>query len=237
MTALKTVAAGSFLALAFVASAGAQGAPAGGGGPLGGIMGRGAQPRGLFNPVVGSGAQYEMQRGGKDANGKEDTMVMEIDVVGKELVNGKDGYWFETTMPNTPMGEMVMKMLSVPDGTSITISKTIMQMAGHPPMEMPQMGSAGQQKQTVDIRDKADNLGSESVTTPAGTFTADHYRMKDGSGDFWLSDKVSPYGLIKGQGKDFNMVLTKVVRDAKDKITGTPVPFNPREMMQGMRPQ
>jgi len=78
----------------------------------------------------------------------------------------------------------------------------------------------------VDIRDKADDVGNESVTTPAGTFTAHHYRMKDGSGDFWLSEKVSPYGLIKGQGKDFTMVLTKVVTDAKDKITGTPVPFS-----------
>jgi hypothetical protein len=29
------------------------------------------------------------------------------------------------------------------------------------------------------------------------------------------------------------MVLTKVVTDAKDKITGTPVPFNPRLMMPG----
>jgi hypothetical protein len=96
-----------------------------------------------------------------------------------------------------------------------------------------QMGGMGQSKQPIDIRDKADNVGSESVTTPAGTFTADHYRMKDGSGDFWLSEKVSPYGLIKGQGKDFNMVLTKVVTGASDKITGTPVPFNPRLMMPG----
>ena len=48
-----------------------------------------------------------------------------------------------------------------------------------------------------------------------------------------MSEKVSPYGVIKGQGKDFSMVLTKVVTDAKDKITGTPVPFNPRLMMPG----
>ena len=31
------------------------------------------------------------------------------------------------------------------------------------------------------------------------------------------------------------MVLTKVVTDAKDQITGTPVPFNPA-MMMGQQP-
>lgn len=36
------------------------------------------------------------------------------------------------------------------------------------------------------------------------------------------------------QGKDSTMVLTKVVTDAKDRITGTPVPFNPMGMMGGM---
>jgi hypothetical protein len=49
-------------------------------------------PRGLFNPVVGSGAVYEMQL----ASGNKTTM--EIDVVGKDSVDGKNGYWFETTM-------------------------------------------------------------------------------------------------------------------------------------------
>jgi len=183
--------------------------------------------RGLFNPIVGSGAQYEVQPSGKPK------MNIEIDVVGKESVGGKDGYWLETTMADTPMGDVTMKMLAVPDGTSLSMAKIIMQMPGHPPMEMPaQMGRMASPNQ-VDIRNKADDVGSESVTVPAGTFTTRHYRMKDGSGDFWLSEQVSPYGLIKGQGKDFAMVLTKTVTDAKDKITGAPVPFDPRLMMPG----
>jgi hypothetical protein len=180
----------------------------------------------MFNPVVGSGAQYEVQ-----ANGKDKTTV-EIDVVGKESVNGKDGYWFETAF-DSHMGQMLMKMLMVSDSTNSNIAKIIMQMQGGPPMEMPAQLMGQRAQPTYDIRDKSEKVGSESVTVPAGTFTADHYRMKDGSGDFWVSDKVSPYGVIKGQGKDFSMVLTKVVTDAKDKITGTPVPFNPRLMMPG----
>lgn len=223
MKTVKAIVASCFLALAFVAAARAQ--------IGGGMMQQGPMPRGLFNPVVGSGAQYEVQKGGgDDATGKNKT-TMEIDVVGKESVNGKDGYWLETTAA-TPMGEMTMKMLTVYDGTNATIAKMIMQMPGRPPMEMPaQMTRMAEPKQSLDIRDKADDVGTESVTTPAGTFTAHHYKMKDGSGDFWLSEQVSPYGLIKGQGKDFTMVLLKVVSGVKDKITGTPVPFNP--MMMG----
>ena len=241
MKTLKAISASYLFMLVFAApgsstradfarfGGGALAAQRGGGGPMGGMMGQGPQPRGLFNPVVGSGAQYEYS---KNANGK-DKRTMEIDVVGKEPAEGKDGYWLETIMSDTPMGEVVMKMLTVSDGATVTIEKMIMQMSGRPPMEMPQMGGRGQQKQTIDIRNQADDVGSESVATPAGTFTAHHYRMKDGSGDFWLSEQVSPYGLIKGQGKDLNIVLTRVVTDAKDKITGTPVPFNPRMMMPG----
>jgi len=225
MKNLKATAASCLLALplaalAFAALASAQG-------PFGASIG--SLPRGMFNPVVGSGALYEVQPNGKDK------MTIEIDVVGKEPVNGKDGYWFETAF-DSHMGQMLMKMLMVSDASNSTIAKIIMQMQGGPPMEMPAQMMGQRAQQTYDIREKADKVGSESVTTPAGTFTADHYHMKDDSGDFWVSEKVSPYGVIKGQGKDMNMVLLKVITDAKDKITGRPVPFNPRMMMPGGQP-
>jgi hypothetical protein len=106
-------------------------------------------------------------------------------------------------------------------------------MGNRPPMEMPtNMMKSGAQKQAADIRDRAEDVGSESITTPAGTFTAEHYKMKDGSGDAWVAPKAGPYGLVKFQGKDTSMVLTKVITDAKDKITGTPVPFNPMMFQQ-----
>ena len=192
-------------------------------------MGMHAGPamRGIFNPVVGSGGQYEM------TTEKGTKMEMEIAIVGKESVGGKDGYWFEMAMSNTSMGQMVTKTLTVVDGTDTVVSRMIMQMGNHPPMEMPtQMSKTSAQKQPADIRDRADDLGSESITTPAGTFTAEHYKMKDGSGDAWVAPKAGPYGLVKFQGKDSTMVLTKVITDAKDKITGTPQPFNPMMLQQ-----
>jgi hypothetical protein len=219
MNISRTIAASSILVLALGGLACAQG-------PMGGMLG--PQPRGIFNPIVGSGAQYEIQRG---ADGNVKKTSLEIDVIGKEASDGKDGYWLETSA-NTPVGDMVLKVLTVQDGGNTSVTRMIMQMAGRPATEMPAMGRM-QQKQSLDIRSEADKVGSESVSTPAGDFTADHYRMKNGSGDFWVSEKVSPYGLIKYQGKDMTMVLTKVVTGAKDKIVGTPVPFNPALMMGG----
>ena len=217
MKIVNAIIVSCFLALSFGVTVSAQGPLVGALGPL---------PRGIYNPVVGSGAEYEYQPNGKDK------VTVEIDVVGKEPVNGKDGYWFETAF-DSHMGPMLMKMLMASDATNSTIAKVIMQMQGGPPMELPAQLLGQRAQPTYDIRDKSEKVGSESVTVPAGTFTADHYHMKDGSGDFWVSEKVSPYGMVKGQGKDFSIVLTKVVTDAKDKITGTPVPFNPRLMMPG----
>jgi hypothetical protein len=186
--------------------------------------------RGIFNPVVGSGGEYEM------TTEKGTKMVMEIAIVGKESVAGKDAYWFEMTMSNSPMGQMVMKSLTVVDGTDTVVSRMIMQMGTRPPMEMPtQMTKSSAQKQPADIRDRAEDVGSETITTPAGTFTAEHYKMKDGSGDAWVAAKAGPYGLVKFQGKDTSMVLTKVITDAKDKVTGTPVPFNPMMFQQNQQ--
>ena len=188
------------------------------------------QLHGVFNPEVGHGAAYEVQ----NADGKK--MTMEITVVGKETVDGKDGYWFETDLPGMPQGGMLMKSLMVIDAANVQVSRMIMQMPGRPPMEFPsQMLSARQQPHPADIRTESEDVGSESVTVPAGTFVCEHYRMKDGSSDVWVNEKVRPYGLVKSQGKNSTIVLSKVITDAKDKITGTPVPFNP--MMMGQRPQ
>jgi hypothetical protein len=189
-------------------------------------FGRSTAPtyRGVWNPSVGAGAAYEVtQKDGTKTN-------MEMAIVGKESIDGKDAYWFEVTM-DSARGTMIMKSLSVRNDQDMSVSRMIMQLPGRPPMEMPtQMMQSRAEKQPADIRQLADEVGAESVTTPAGTFDTIHYQMKDGSGDAWVAAKVGPYGMVKFQGKDNTMVLTKVISDAKDKITGTPQPFNPMAM-------
>ena len=56
--------------------------------------------------------------------------------------------------------------------------------------------------------------------------------MKDGSGDAWVSDKVSSVGPVKSQDKDTIDGPAKVITDAKDRITGTPKKFDPMQMMR-----
>jgi hypothetical protein len=198
-------------------------------GPTGGGM---APPefRGILNAVVGSGAAYQTETGGT----KND---IEITVVGKEDAGGKPGYWMQMAM-NSPQagGQMYMKMLMVVDGKNASVTRMIMQMAGQPPMEMPMQGMMGnlQQNASTDVRDTAEHVGAESVTTPAGTFSTEHYRAKDGSWDAWLSPQVAPWGLVKSTARDTTMTVTRLITDAKDQITGTPQKFDPMEMMRGM---
>lgn len=192
---------------------------------------------GVWRPTVGAGAVYDM----KTDKGKNTSM--EFAVVGKATIDGKDGYWLEVTMNSPEMGgQMVMKMFTVSDGSTNHTVRMIMQPPGQQPMDMTQMinargGSSAAAGQAADVRASAEDLGSETITVPAGTFACEHYRAKDGSGEVWISDKVSPWGLVKYQGKDSSMVLAKQISDAKDKITGTPVPFNPMAFGQGQRPQ
>jgi len=185
--------------------------------------------RGYWKPVVGNGGAYEMT----SPDGTKSQM--EFAIVGKDTVDGKDGVWMEMTMSNPRMGgQMLVKYFVAVDGSQMTFSRMIMQMPGRPPMEMPQNMTQGRKPiQYEDIQTNATDVGSESVTVPAGTFQCEHWKMKDGSGDAWVSDKISPFGLVKYQGsKSDTMVLTKQVTDAKDKMVGTPIPFDPMKMMQ-----
>jgi hypothetical protein len=207
--------------------------------PLAAQMGFGPKPpslSGIWHPVVGAGAAYDMT----DREGKKSQM--EITVVGKDDMAGKTGFWLEMSMASAQTGgTIIVKNLMTVSDAGVTSGRMIMQMPGRPPMEMDMsMNPAGRQlPQTTpaNIADKAELVGTESVTVPAGTFTCMHYHMKDGSSDAWVSDKVGPWGLVKSQGKDTSMVLTKIITDATDHITGTPVKFDMMQMMRGAQGQ
>jgi uncharacterized protein YqjF (DUF2071 family) len=89
-----------------------------------------------------------------------------------------------------------------------------------------------QRPQKSDVREEAERVGMESVTTPAGTFNCEHWRSKDKASDYWFTEKVSPWGLVKLTSKDETMTLLRVISGAKTKIRGTPKKFDPAEMMR-----
>ena len=184
---------------------------------------------GIFHSSVGSGADYTWTRDDGTTNN------FEMSLVGKESVNGADGFWLEVTMQGTQMGDITSKMLIVPSSTTTTISQMIVQIPGRGAMSMPMnmMGGRGQQP-PKDIRNDATMVGTESVTVPAGTFSCQHWQMNDKSGDAWITDSVAPYGLVKMTStKDkTSMVLTKTLSNVQDKITGPVTDMS--QMMRGM---
>jgi hypothetical protein len=170
---------------------------------------------GVFSPEVGAGSAYEMVK--KDGQ----KMPFEISVVGKE----GPGYWIEYGI-QSPHGTVYMKTLLAREADNVIIQRTIIQMQGRPPMDMTsmmKMHPMQSQESKADMRTNAENLGTETITTPAGTFSCQHWRSKKDGSEFWISDKVSPWKLVKMTGKDETMTLTRVISDAKTHITGTPM--------------
>jgi hypothetical protein len=187
---------------------------------------------GIWHPAVGTGAAYEITKAGKKSQ-------IEISIIGKEDVDGKTGFWQEFAMTDQNTSQMMYgkTLVSVTDA-GITTMRMVIQLPGRDPMEM-YGGMMGRNVNTTvadNIANKAEIVGTDSITVPAGTFSCTHYRMKDGTGDAWVSDKVSPWGLVKSQDKDSSVVLAKVITDAKDHITGTPTKFDPMQMMRQGRP-
>jgi hypothetical protein len=98
------------------------------------------------------------------------------------------------------------------------------------PVQMMQSSTSKDQGQRGKIIDK----GTESIKVPAGTFTAQHMQYQDGETavDTWVHKDVSPYGMVKSQSKEFEMVLLGYGTGAKTLITETPQKFEMPKMPQ-----
>jgi len=169
-----------------------------------------------FKPVVSGWSEYEVKQKG------ESPVKMKVAVVGKE----GDAYWYETVMDRKGEGKMITKMLvsGNPDDRK-NVKRIIVKMGNEPAMEMPVMtqASAAHKEPEGKIIDK----GSETIEVPAGSFKTQHtqYQGKDFVVDSWVYKDVSPYGMIKSQSKDFEMVLISYGTGAKSLITETPKKF------------
>ena len=182
-------------------------------------MGKGAGPKfySEFKPVVGGWSEYQM------TSKSEGSMKMKIAIVGKE----GDAYWYETVMEDKRAGKMITKMLvsGNPDDPN-SVKRMIVKTGNEPAMEMPiQMLRQGSKPQ--ESKGKAIDKGKETIKVPAGTFATQHFQYQESgsSVDSWVYKDVSPYGLIKSQSKDFEMVLTGYGTGAKSLITEKPQKF------------
>ena len=186
----------------------------------------------VFHPIVGKGAAYLST----DKDGK--TRNSEISVVGKDSVDGKEGFWMEF-VSNDNNGKSVVGKALITLG-DFQFHRMIIQPAGQQAMELPVgtmgMTNAGKTKMEEFTNDW-NSVGTKTITVPAGTFSCEHWRNDKDNADSWTSEKVTPLGLVKETHSGGGMVLTKVLDNAADRITGPVKQFDMQEMMQQMQQQ
>jgi len=205
----------ALMMLSFASFAGAQ-------------FGKGGGPsfRTDFNPVVGAWSEYQIK------TGNEPPGKMKIAIVGKE----GDAYWFESVMERQREGKMISKMLvSGNPEDQKNVKRMIVKMGNEAPMEMPVQMMGGRPGPGQEAgKGKVVEVGTETIKVPAGSFTTRHMQYQDsrGTADTWVAKDVYPYGAVKSQSADFEMVLTGYGTGATTLITETPKKFEMPQMPQ-----
>lgn len=177
-----------------------------------------------FKPVVGGWSEYQMTtKSGEPSK-------MKIAIVDKE----GDAYWYETVMEGGRQERNIVKMLVSGDpGEPKNVRRMIIKTGSKPAMEMPvemmQQSSRGQGQ-----KGKLIDKGSETIKVPAGSFSTRHMQYQDAENvvDTWVYKDISPYGMVKSQSKDLEMVLIGYGTGAKTLITETPQKFEMPQMPQ-----
>jgi hypothetical protein len=160
---------------------------------------------------------------------------MEISVVGKESVDGKDAFWMQFYSEDGKGQKLVGKSLITRD--DFQFHRMIIQPPGQQPMELPSNFTQSRQNKMQDSFNDWHSVGSETITVPAGTFPCEHWRNDKNNSDIWTSDKVTPFGGVKEVNPNSSMVLLKVLNDAPDRISGPVQKFDMQQMIQQMQQQ
>jgi hypothetical protein len=183
----------------------------------------------VFHPIVGKGAVYlDTTKDGKARNS-------EISIVGKESVEGKEGFWMQFVSGGADGKMIVGKSLITPD--DFQFHRMIFQQPGQPAMEMPMKMNAARKDRFEEKFEDWHSVGTESVTVPAGTFSCEHWRNDKTKSDVWTNEKISPFGLVKEVRPNSTMVLTQILDHASDRITGPVKQFDMQQMIQEMQEQ
>jgi len=194
-------------------------------------LGKGAGQRfyGDFKPVVGGWSEYQVTVRG------ESPFKMKIAIVGKE----GDGYWYENIIEGGREGKGITKMLVSGDpGDSKNIRRMIIKAGNDPAIEM-SMQMSDHESKTQEQKGKFTDKGAETIKVPAGTFKAQHMQYQEGANlvDMWVLKDISPYGMVKSQSKDAEMVLLGYGTGAKSLITETPQKFEMPQMPEKRSPK
>ena len=126
---------------------------------------------------------------------------LEMSVVGKEMTPTGEAYWMEMgyTDRHDNSKRMYSKMLVTKD---FEFTKIIIQVPGQGAMEMPfDSNDMGKDKMKDELTNWS-QVGSETVTVPAGTFSCAHWKKERRHRRSVDSDKVTPMSMVKQVGKN-----------------------------------
>ena len=183
----------------------------------------------VFHPVVGKGAAYlDTDKDGKTSR------TSEIAVVAKDSFEGKEGFWMQIVSTDPQGKTFVGKSLITPG--DFQFHRMIIQPPGQQAMEIPVKMNAARKEKIEENAAEWHSVGTESITVPAGTFSCEHWRNDKTHAEIWTSDKVTPFGMVKEiSGNGSTQVLSKILDNATDRITGPVKQFDLQEMMQQMQ--
>ena len=178
---------------------------------------------GMKMPGVGQWAEYQ------GIMNKKDPYTMRYAVVGAEERGGAPMKWLELRMIGEKKDKnMVYQVLTPGNPAQMDQAQEIIFKPGDKQaMRMNAMMMKmirGQLKKNSVLGNVCEGVtlaGEESVTVPAGTFTALRYHDAEHEADTWVVPN-QPFFMVKSKGKDFEMSLVSSGGGAKSSITETP---------------
>lgn len=176
--------------------------------------------------AVGHWAEYRIAGTG----GTEGTMRNQM--VGTEA-RGDTTFWWHESLAESAEGTMVIRSL-VPGYPFATrdVRELVMKLGADAAVRMPahmlaMMQAENQQEPTftsVEECARAETVGWETVTTPAGDIRALHVRPAGAEGervDLWLATAV-PFGLVRLTADEVELLLVAYGADATSAVTEVP---------------
>jgi hypothetical protein len=233
---------------------------------------------GVWNLVVGSGAEYEVRCSFAPK------CLLQLAIVDEQRVGAREEYWLEVSSRREGGAAGLVNKLRFyrADRNRIVFTAGVVQVPGNAPEKLPDawleswargdlgsasgyiappartaiwgegrgdpdqrcgafeagcvLGSPGTQPSEIPA---AVDLGPETVTTPAGVFRCEHWKYEHGLGDVWLQNGAGPFGVVKaeldrkegGNAIHVDMLLKRVLTNARDRITGNPLPPDPTRLL------
>ncbi|MGB7213011.1 MAG: hypothetical protein WBC97_10330 [Gemmatimonadales bacterium] len=187
--------------------------------------------KGAKLPAPGSWASYNATMPGRDGASRSTTFRMAY------LGHEAQGDRLEIQM-SSDRGQMIMQM--VVDGfpyAPSSMKQMVMKMGDRPAMKVgAQMMQMMQSRApnggiTAEMCSEMQKVGTETVTVPAGSFSATHWHSAKQNTDVWVSPDV-PF-VVQVKGPNNSMELTAKGTGAKSAITETPQDMG--SMMGGQR--